>query len=141
MPAEDLKVGTKVLLSDGSYGIIESVRAIHYDIPQTTYNFEVSDFHTYYVGNGVLVHNMNGGDCGLKNKKELSPLNKEEIKYLGGESATSRLKAEYGGSKANLYTNQRANIEIGNRNLYVANNHSNYAEYLGKLSENTWKKG
>ena len=60
--AEDLKVGTKVLLSDGSYGIIESVRTIHYDKPQTTYNFEVADFHTYYVGNGVLVHNMNG-DC------------------------------------------------------------------------------
>ena len=56
--AEDLKVGTKVLLSDGSYGIIEAVRAIHYDVPQTTYNFEVADFHTYYVGqHSVLVHN------------------------------------------------------------------------------------
>ena len=67
--AEDLKVGVKVLLSDGSYGIIEAVRAIHYDEPQTTYNFEVSDFHTYYVGNGVLVHNMNGGGCGGANKR------------------------------------------------------------------------
>ena len=57
VPAEDLKVGVKVLLSDGSYGIIEAVRAIHYDKPQTTYNFEVSDFHTYYVGSGVCVHN------------------------------------------------------------------------------------
>ena len=60
MGAEDLKVGVKVLLSDGSYGIIESVRAIHYDEPQTTYNFEVADFHTYYVGNGVCVHNKGG---------------------------------------------------------------------------------
>ena len=58
VPAEDLKVGVKVLLSDGSYGIIESVRTIHYDIPQTTYNFEVADFHTYYVSEAnVLVHN------------------------------------------------------------------------------------
>ena len=25
---------------------------------ETTYNFEVADFHTYYVGvNGLLVHN------------------------------------------------------------------------------------
>ena len=64
--AEDLKIGVKVLLSDGSYGIIEAVRAIHYDIPQTTYNFEVADFHTYYVGNGVLVHNK--GPCGPNDK-------------------------------------------------------------------------
>lgn len=64
--AEDLKVGIKVLLSDGTYGIITKVRPIHYDEPQTTYNFEVEDFHTYYVGTGVLVHNMNGGDCGGK---------------------------------------------------------------------------
>ena len=57
--AEDLKVGVKVLLSDGSYGIIEAVRAIHYDIPQTTYNFEVADFHTYYVAKiSLLVHNV-----------------------------------------------------------------------------------
>lgn len=56
--AEELKVGVKVLLSDGSYGIIESVKAIHYDKPQTTYNFEVADFHTYYVSEAnVLVHN------------------------------------------------------------------------------------
>ena len=64
--AEDLKVGIKVLLSDGSYGIIEAVKPIHYDEPQTTYNFEVEDFHTYYVGNGVLVHNRN---CRGKQKK------------------------------------------------------------------------
>ena len=54
------------MLSDGGYGIIESVKPISYDEPQTTYNFEVADVHTYYVGNGVLVHNMSGGDCGKK---------------------------------------------------------------------------
>ena len=68
MGAEDLKVGVKVLLSDGSYGIIEAVRAIHYDVPQTTYNFEVADFHTYYVGNGVLVHNQNCGKPEVANR-------------------------------------------------------------------------
>ena len=60
--AKDLKISDKLLLSDGSYGIIEAVRAIRYDKPQATYNFEVADFHTYYVGNGVLVHNKN---CGI----------------------------------------------------------------------------
>ena len=56
--AEELKVGVKVLLSDGGYGIIEAVRAIHYDEPQTTYNFEVVEFHTYYISElNILVHN------------------------------------------------------------------------------------
>ncbi|MBO5327704.1 MAG: Hint domain-containing protein [Clostridia bacterium] len=68
--AENLKVGTKVLLSDGTYGIIKSVKSKHYNTPQTTYNFEVEDFHSYYVGNGVLVHNMgNGASCGGDFKK------------------------------------------------------------------------
>ena len=49
------------MLSDGSYGIIEAVKAIHCDEPETTYNFEVADFHTYYVGTGVLVHNIGCG--------------------------------------------------------------------------------
>ena len=60
--AENLKVGAKVLLSDGSYAIIETVRSIHYEEAQTIYNFEVQGFHTYYVGNGVLVHNKG---CGI----------------------------------------------------------------------------
>ena len=57
-----LKKGDKVLLSSGGYAIIEFVKSKHYDKPQTTYNFEVKDFHTYFVGIGVCVHNRN---CGI----------------------------------------------------------------------------
>ena len=63
--AKDLCVGTVVLLNNGTRAKIEAKREIHYEEPQTTYNFEVAEFHTYYVGTGVLVHNQN---CGLKNK-------------------------------------------------------------------------
>lgn len=56
--AKDLKVGDRVLLSDGKYGIIEKIEIEKLEIPETTYNFEVEDFHTYYVGkSGILVHN------------------------------------------------------------------------------------
>lgn len=55
--AFELNVGDTVLLVDGNYAEIQSVRSIQYDIPQITYNIEVEDFHTYYVGSGVLVHN------------------------------------------------------------------------------------
>ena len=49
-----------MLLSSGKFGIIESVRAIQYGEPRTTYNFEVAEYHTYFVSEtGVLVHN----DC------------------------------------------------------------------------------
>ena len=56
-----LKQGDKVLLSSGEYSIIETVKSIYYEEPQTTYNFEVEDYHTYYVGTGVCVHNRNCG--------------------------------------------------------------------------------
>ena len=62
--AKCLKKGDKVLLSNGRYGIIEKSFGVQLSLPETTYNFEVADFHTYYVGElGVLVHNANcGGD-------------------------------------------------------------------------------
>ena len=69
MGAEDLKVGVKVLLSDGSYGIIEKLEVETLEQAETTYNFEVADFHTYYVSeSNVLVHNR----CGQLETTELS---------------------------------------------------------------------
>ena len=56
--AKELKKDDKLLLSDGSYGIIKSIKVEKLSEPETTYNFEVEDFHTYFVGtNEVLVHN------------------------------------------------------------------------------------
>ena len=48
------------MLSDGSYGTIDSIGIEALLEPEVTYNFEVADYHTYYVGEcNVLVHN----DC------------------------------------------------------------------------------
>ena len=61
--AESLKIGHKVLLSNGKNGIINSVETEDLDDPVATYNFEVQDYHTYYVGSeGILVHNACGGE-------------------------------------------------------------------------------
>ena len=58
MPARELKERDNLLLSDGSKVEIDSLRIEYVDIPETTYNFEVKDFHTYYVSHSnVLVHN------------------------------------------------------------------------------------
>ena len=46
------------MLSDGSYGTIDSIGIEALLKPEVTYNFEVADYHTYYVGErNVLVHN------------------------------------------------------------------------------------
>ncbi len=46
------------MLSDGTYAIIEAIDVEILKSPETTYNFEVEDFHTYYVSDSnVLVHN------------------------------------------------------------------------------------
>ena len=58
-----LKAGDKVLLSDGKCGIIVSVKIEELETPEATYNLEVADFHTYYVGEeSVCVHNAGCGD-------------------------------------------------------------------------------
>lgn len=51
-------MGDKVLLSDGKCGIIKDVTVEELSEPETTYNFEVEEYHTYYVSESkVLVHN------------------------------------------------------------------------------------
>ena len=56
--AYDLKVGDKVRLEDGTTGTVEKAKHVALDTPVTVYNFEVEDFHTYYVSEQkVLVHN------------------------------------------------------------------------------------
>ena len=44
---------------NGEYVVIEWVQHEILESPVAVYNFEVEDFHTYYVGNGdgILVHN------------------------------------------------------------------------------------
>ena len=57
--ARELKVSDQVLLSDGSCAIIEAIEVETLSAPETTYNFEVADFHPYYVSDSkVLVHNV-----------------------------------------------------------------------------------
>ena len=71
--AYKLKVGDKVLISDGKYGIIKSVKIENLSTSENTYNLEVADFHTYYVGtNPVCVHNdkCNGYDNHVIDKKD-----------------------------------------------------------------------
>ena len=69
IPAKELKSGDKCLLSTGKDVIIEKVEIEKLTEAETTYNFEVADFHTYYVTEkDVLVHN----DCITDNLSSIS---------------------------------------------------------------------
>ena len=60
--AVDLRAGDILVMLNGEYVVVEQVQHELLESPETTYNFEVADFHTYYVGkSAVLVHNTCGG--------------------------------------------------------------------------------
>ena len=56
--ASELRPGDEIRLYDGSTGVVKSVEIETLKNPVNVYNFEVEDWHTYYVGEeGALVHN------------------------------------------------------------------------------------
>ena len=61
--AVHLRAGDILVLQNGKYVIVEKIQHEILETPVTVYNFEVEDFHTYYVSNSaILVHNT----CGVK---------------------------------------------------------------------------
>ena len=57
--AKNLSVDDILRLSNGALIPVSAISVEKLENPETTYNFEVADFHTYYVGESeVLVHNM-----------------------------------------------------------------------------------
>ncbi|WP_046234908.1 polymorphic toxin-type HINT domain-containing protein, partial [Paenibacillus algorifonticola] len=62
--AEDLKEGYKLLDSDGKLFTIDLIEIIKLKENVTVYNFEVADFHTYFVTDlSIWVHNTNTDSC------------------------------------------------------------------------------
>ncbi len=57
--AVHLRAGDILVLVNGEYAVVEKVQHEILEAPVTVYNFQVEDYHTYYVTDiGVLVHNM-----------------------------------------------------------------------------------
>ena len=56
--ASSLHAGMTIWFANGTKGTVEDISNEGLEEPVTVYNFEVKDFHTYFVGEcGVLVHN------------------------------------------------------------------------------------
>jgi hypothetical protein len=56
--AGDLVVGDEIHTLDGDAGTLTGFKLEKLDEPMPVYNLEVKDFQSYFVGNGVLVHNV-----------------------------------------------------------------------------------
>ena len=88
--AVHLRAGDILVLVNGEYVVVEKVQHEILEAPIEVYNFQVEDYHTYYVTNsGVLVHNTckNPGRLGkqarlreLANDDKLSSTLRGEIK-------------------------------------------------------------
>ncbi|MBR3044305.1 MAG: PKD domain-containing protein [Oscillospiraceae bacterium] len=64
--AVNLRAGDVLVLSNGEYVVVERVQHEILESPVKVYNFEVEDYHTYFVGDEpVLVHNGTGQGCGV----------------------------------------------------------------------------
>ena len=73
--AGELIVGDELLDVNGNVLLVENFDVELTEKPVTVYNFQVEDFHTYYVGeNCVWVHNA---ECGGSYEK-VRKLNKED---------------------------------------------------------------
>ena len=58
--AVHLRAGDILVLVNGEYAVVEAVQHEILEEPVAVYNFNVEDYHTYYVASGVLVHNTCG---------------------------------------------------------------------------------
>ena len=76
-----LKAGDILLTVNGEYVVVEKVQHELLEAPVTVYNFEVEDFHTYYVGDGVLVHNA-CGDIGPYNQVSKNKVSGNEAHHI-----------------------------------------------------------
>ena len=71
----ELRAGDILVLVNGEYVVVEQVQHELLENPVKVYNFQIADYHTYYVSdNGVLVHNTCRGNAVRKawqNEQEL----------------------------------------------------------------------
>lgn len=110
--AIDLRAGDRLQLLNGEYVIIEQVQHELLESPETTYNFEVKDFHTYYVGEqGIFTHNM------CKKAQIKNPSKSESRVWKGFKNSKNGLKTSGSGKNQRFYSwdNLHNEIEVFDR--------------------------
>ena len=105
--AVDLKAGDILVFCNGEYVVVEHVQHEILETAVKVYNFEVQDFHTYYVGkNSVLVHNYCPTDKNNNNSKRSKPVNRASPKKV-----TIDMEEVLSGHTSNGYRAKQSNIK------------------------------
>jgi RHS repeat-associated protein len=131
-----LRAGDSLVLSNGKYVIVERIQHEILESPITVYNFEVEDFHTYYVGeNSILVHNLCNGKWTSAGKGASSNANYHFNKH--GYEVGARTLQEYT-TKATNFANQV--LQKGIKGKYVSGATANTYRYVfnGKYVDMAW---
>ena len=96
--AIELRAGDVLVNVNGEYVILEKIEHELLESPVKVYNFEVEDFHTYYVGDsGVLVHNtcnlndISTGRIIPNNLEEQIAMKAAKSDPMGGEVIINKL--------------------------------------------------
>ena len=128
--AGELKAGDVLRLNTGELKTVEKVEIEVFDKPVKVYNFEVEDWHTYFVTEqGILVHNAGqdydgNGNTGTPNKET---------------SKTGNIKNIYNSIKeAPKYPEGFRGIQNGTKKVNI-NNHDVLNE-LRQIEPGQWKK-
>ena len=131
--ASSLKEGDEVRTADGSVAAVEATESIKLSEPVKVYNFEVEDFHTYYVSEQkVLVHNtcaMTAKNSTVESKgtnrnvdSDLSGTVWDNIRatqsYLPNSSIPKSFEMSVGGAKVWVHPNATKHLlEYADRRL------------------------
>ena len=97
--AGELTAGAEVRLEDGKTGTVTEKEDIQLEEPVTVYNFEVEDYHTYYVsGQKALVHNM----CAMTVENAAARI-ASKSSYASGAEGEAALAKIVGGGETHAY--------------------------------------
>ena len=111
--ARSLRAGDVLVLSNGELVTVEWVQHEILESPIRVYNFEVENFHTYFVGeNGIFVHNGCGDNSWNDYQKE----------HAGEGKSKSELAVEYNATKPVKSTNRKGKVH-GNSLDYEGTNY------------------
>ena len=127
-----LRAGDILVLVNGEYVVVEKVKHEILEVPVAVYNFQVEDYHTYYVTNtGVLVHNMCGPDAQATTHGQFR---------IGERGLTQR---EYDLLKASTNTRTQADgasvyiraLNSNNHNVLVENEMGEIITFMTKVTK------
>ena len=118
--AVNLRAGDVLVLVNGEYVVVEKIQHEILESPVTVYNFQVEDFHTYYVTNaGVLVHNSCADEAWYTVRESSSAYNTTKnlppAQYKAYENVLTKLaRRDYTGLKVHPSVGNLLSADVKN---------------------------